>query len=94
MFTFDLGSSRRRKSSATSLPPPPTRKRLRSRGNISEQEPQQTVDSENDSEIRDDYPQVDEDQASSPFDGSTARRRDGMIILLRLVSQAKVISTR
>ena len=82
MFNFDLGSSRRRKSSATSLPPPPTRKRLRSRGRISELEPQQTADSENDSEIRDDYPQVDDDQVSSPFDGSMARRRDGMINVL------------
>ena len=86
MFTFNIGSSRRCKSSATSLPPPPPRKRLRSRGRISELEPQQTVDSENESEIRDDYPQVDDDQVSSPFDGSMPRRRDGMIILLYLVS--------
>ena len=88
MFTFDLGSSRRRKSSATSLPPPPTRKRLRSRGRISELEPQQTVDSENDSEIRDDYPQVDDDQASSPFDGSMTRRRDGMMVILFCLSSS------
>ena len=86
MFTLDLGSSRRRKSSATSLPPPPTRKRLRSQGRVSELEPQLTVDSENDSEIRDDYPQVDDDQISSPFDGSMAQRRDGMIIVVCLIS--------
>jgi hypothetical protein len=84
MFTIDLGSSRRRKSSATSLPP--TRKRLRSQGRVSELEPQLTVDSENDSEIRDDYPQVDDDRISSPFDGSMAQRRDGMIILVCLIS--------
>jgi hypothetical protein len=93
MFTFDLGSSRRRKSSATSLLPPPTRKRLRSRGRISELEPQLTIDSENDSEIRDDYPQVDDDRISSPFDGSMARRRDGMMICL-VLSQAKDIFPR
>ena len=90
MFTFDLGSSRRRKSSATSLPPPPTRKRLRSQGRISELEPQLTVDSENDSEIRDDYAQVDDDQISSPIDGSMARR-DGMIILLVLSQTNDII---
>ena len=86
MFTCVLGSSRHRKSSATPLPLPPTRKRLRSRGRISELEPQLTVDSENDSEIRDDYPQADDDQISSPFDGSLAQRRDGMITLFNYVS--------
>ena len=78
VLTPDLGSSRRRKSSATSLPPPLTRKRLRSGGRIAEPEPQLTVDSENDSESRDDDPQVDDEQTSSPFDGSMTRRRDGV----------------
>lgn len=73
---FTRRSSRHRKSSATSLPPPPTRKRLRSRGRISELEPQLAVDSENDSEMRDDYPPADDDLISSPFDGSLTRRRD------------------
>ena len=92
---IDLGSSRRRKSSATSLPPPPTRKRLRSRGRISELEPQLTVDSENDSEIRDDYPQVDDDQTSSPFDGSMTRRRDSMMpFALSYLKLVKDISFR
>jgi bromodomain-containing protein 8 len=87
---FFLGSSRHRKSSATSLLPPPTKKQLRSRGRISELEPQPTVDSENDSEIRDDYPPADDDLISSPFDGSVTRSRDGIVILLCLVSKLRI----
>ena len=85
LLISDLGSSRRRKSSATSLPSLP-RKRLRSQGHIPDLEPQLTVDSENDSEVRDDYPQADDDQILSPFDGSMTRRRDGTVLLFRLVS--------
>ncbi|KAF9567318.1 hypothetical protein CPC08DRAFT_746866 [Agrocybe pediades] len=72
-------SSRRRKSSAASVPPPQPRKRLRSKGQLSELEPQTVIDSENENDIgtEEDTPARDDERASSPFEGPTTRRRDG-----------------
>ncbi|PPQ94039.1 hypothetical protein CVT25_009887 [Psilocybe cyanescens] len=74
-------SSRRRKSSAAPVPPLQTRTRLRSKARASETElhaaPAIDSDNDGDPEAKEDTPQMEEERASSPFDGAMTRRRDG-----------------
>lgn len=85
-------SSRRRKSSAASIAPPQTRTRLRSQARLSESDPRVAADSENDDQggIKEDSPQIDDDQASSPDIGPTRRgKRKASFIAADLIHEKK-----
>ncbi|KAF8913937.1 hypothetical protein CPB84DRAFT_1757959 [Gymnopilus junonius] len=74
-------STRRRKSSVVSVLPPQTRTRVRSHARAPEvAEAPAPVDSENEGEaeeIKEETPAIDDEQASSLFDGTGTKRRNG-----------------